>query len=388
LIRNDRNPDGDAPDRASRASATVNILVVDDEPRNLMVLEAILDDPGYRLVRAGSAQEALQALLHDEFALLILDIHMPGITGLKLAQMIRERKKTANVPIIFLTARYRDHEHVIKGYDAGAVDYLEKPVDPVILRSKVAVLSELYRKQRDVEHANQTLRAEVEARRRVEEQLREANDKLAQRTALLDASNQHVMYLLKEVDHRSKNLLSIVQAIARMTAAENPDEFIEHFSERVGNLAATHDLLFKHRWQGVEVSDLIHVQLAHFGNLLDTRIDIDGPPFRLSLAAAQTLGIIIHELATNAAKYGALSNDCGRVDIRWGVDGEFTMGWSEHDGPKIDQPNRRGFGSTVVKGMAELSLGGEVDLDFARTGLRWRLVCPSSKVLEKSVHPS
>jgi two-component sensor histidine kinase/CheY-like chemotaxis protein len=385
LIRNGRNPDDEAADRASRGQATVNILIVDDDPRNLMVLEAILDDPSYRLVRAGSAEEALRALLHDEFALLILDIHMPGMTGFKLAEMIRERKKTANVPIIFLTAQYRNHEHVIKGYDAGAVDYLEKPVDPAVLRSKVAVFSELYRKQRDVEHANQALRAEVEARRRAEEQLRESNDKLEQRTASLDASNQHIMRLLREVDHRSKNLLCIVQAIARQTAVGNP-EFIKHFLERIGNLAATHDLLFKHRWQGVEVSDLVHLQLAHFGHALESRIHIDGPPFRLSVAAAQTLGIIIHELATNAAKYGALSNDCGHVDIRWGANGEFTMGWSEHDGPKVDQPCRRGFGSTVVKSMAESSLGGEVDLDFSRTGLRWRLVCPSLKVLEKSVH--
>lgn len=368
------NPDLDNPD------LPVNVLIVDDDPNNLLVLEAILDDPSYRLVRARSGEQALRALLEDEFAVLILDIHMPGLTGFELAGLIRGRKKTANVPIIFLTAEYRNHEHVIKGYDSGAVDYLEKPVNPEVVRSKVSVFAELYRKRRDVERANRALRVEVQARRRAEQRLQDLN-------AELDSSNRHIGYLLKEVNHRCKNLLGVVQAIARQTAVENPDEFIPHFSERVRTLAATHDLLFRHGWQGVDVSDLIHVQLAHFGDLLDTRINLDGPSVRLSNTAAQTVGIIIHELATNAAKYGALSNDRGRVDIRWGANGEFTMGWSERDGPRVDEPARRGFGSTVVKTMAESSLDGAVDLDFARTGLRWRLVCPSSKVLEKPAAP-
>jgi CheY-like chemotaxis protein len=116
--------------------ARINILIVDDEPKNLTVLEAILDGRGYRLVRAESAEQALLALLADEFALLILDVRMPGLTGLELAQMIRARKKTANVPIIFLTAHSGDNQHVIQGYEAGAVDYVTKPVDMAILARK------------------------------------------------------------------------------------------------------------------------------------------------------------------------------------------------------------------------------------------------------------
>src|SRR5215475_7863705 len=119
------------------SDAPVNILIVDDEPKNLTVLEAILDDPGYRLVRAGSAEQALLALLADEFALLILDIRMPGVTGFELAQMIKARKKTANVPIIFVTAYYDEDQHIIEGYQTGAVDYVKKPVNPAMLSSKV-----------------------------------------------------------------------------------------------------------------------------------------------------------------------------------------------------------------------------------------------------------
>jgi DNA-binding response OmpR family regulator len=160
-IGDDVNPDNKTKIAAAttpwHSHAPIKILIVDDEPKNLTVLEAILDDPGYRLVRAQSAEQALLALLTDEFALLILDVRMPGVTGLELAQMIKARKKTANVPIIFLTAYYDDDHHIIEGYNTGAVDYVNKPVNPAILRSKVGVFAELYRKQRSVEELNNTL---------------------------------------------------------------------------------------------------------------------------------------------------------------------------------------------------------------------------------------
>ena len=152
----------------------INILIVDDEPKNFTVLETVLDNPGYRLVRAESADQALLALVDEEFALLILDIPIPGMTGFELAQLIRKRKKTSRVPIIFLSAYYNEDQHVLEGYGADGVDYLHKPVNPAILRSKVAVFAELHNKSRD-------LRAEVTERRRAEEQLRELNKTLEQR---------------------------------------------------------------------------------------------------------------------------------------------------------------------------------------------------------------
>jgi PAS domain S-box-containing protein len=142
--------------------ASTNILIVDDEVRNLSVLEAILDDSRYRLVRAESAEQALLALLADEFALLILDIRMPGVTGFELAKTIKARKKTANIPIIFLTAYYGEDQHVIEGYTSGAIDYLSKPTNPAILRSKVAGFVQLYQERRNLEAINRTLAAVVE----------------------------------------------------------------------------------------------------------------------------------------------------------------------------------------------------------------------------------
>ena len=172
----------------------INILVVDDEPKNLTVLETILDDPGYRLIRAESADQALLALVVEEFALLVLDIHMPGMSGFDLAKMIKQRKKTAGVPIIFLTAYYNEDQHILEGYGTGAVDYLHKPVNSTILRSKVAVFAELHRKTRESQLANRALLAEVTERRLIQEQLhaltRELEERVALRTDELVQANQ------------------------------------------------------------------------------------------------------------------------------------------------------------------------------------------------------
>ncbi|MDB5384676.1 MAG: putative histidine kinase, atypical hybrid [Planctomycetaceae bacterium] len=178
--------------------APINILIVDDEPKNLTVLETVLDDPGYRLVRAESADQALLALVGEEFALLILDVRMPGMTGFELAKMIKERKKTSRVPIIFLTAYYNEDQHVLVGYGTGAVDYLHKPVNQTILRSKVAVFAELYRKNRESTLANAALVAEVIERRRAEEQLRELTESLEQRVTERTETLRHTHQKLRE----------------------------------------------------------------------------------------------------------------------------------------------------------------------------------------------
>ena len=159
----------------------INILIVDDEPKNLTVLDTLLDNPGYRVVRATSGDEALLALIAEKFALLILDIQMPGMTGFELAHVIRERKKTAHIPIIFLTAYYTEDEHVLEGYATGAVDFLHKPVNAAILRSKVSVFAELYRRNLEYTRLNNGLLKEIEDRRQVQEQLFELNETLEQR---------------------------------------------------------------------------------------------------------------------------------------------------------------------------------------------------------------
>ena len=123
-----------------------DILLVDDEARNLDALEAILSGPAYRLIRAGGGEEALRKLLEHDVAAIVLDIRMPGVTGFELAEIIKGTKKFRQIPIVFLTAHMIDDQDIVAGYGAGAVDYLTKPVNPDILRHKIAVFADLFRK--------------------------------------------------------------------------------------------------------------------------------------------------------------------------------------------------------------------------------------------------
>ncbi len=189
--------------------------------------------------------------------------------------------------------------------------------------------------------------------------------------------------LMREVNHRAKNMLSVVDAVARQTAARNPEDFIERFSERLQALSANQDLLIRNEWRGVEINDLVCAQLAHFSSLMGSRIAVSGPKVRFTPASAQAVGLALHELATNAGKYGALSTATGRLEICWAVDGDtFTMTWTERGGPPVFAPKQRGFGTVVTQAMAERSVGGKVDLDYAPSGLTWRLVCPAANALE------
>lgn len=140
-------------------------------------------------------------------------------------------------------------------------------------------------------------------------------------------------------------------------------------------------------WKGVALENLIRAQLAHFDDLIGNRIEIQGPSLTVSAHAAQTIGMVLHELATNAGKYGALSGQEGGVAISWSLEcdaaGEavFSMGWLERDGPPVSTPAKKGFGSTVIRDVAEMNLKGRVKLDFRAEGLCWRLSCPAREAV-------
>ena len=159
------NPPEDKP-------APVSILLVDDDANNLLALESILEAPDHRLVKAQTADQALLALMQDDYAAIVLDVQMPDLSGIDLARLIKQRKKTQHIPLLFLTAHYRDNEHAVLGYDVGAVDYLTKPVHPSVLRSKVSVFIELFRKTRALAETNRYLEAEVQERKTAESHLR------------------------------------------------------------------------------------------------------------------------------------------------------------------------------------------------------------------------
>jgi PAS domain S-box-containing protein len=199
------------------------------------------------------------------------------------------------------------------------------------------------------------------------------------------AHEEQIHLLVREISHRAQNMLSLVQAIARQTAARDPEDFIERFTERIQALAANHDLLVQNEWRGVDVENLVRAQLAHFYDLVGSRIAVHGSPVLLNAAAAQAIGLALHELATNAAKYGALSLDVGRVDVNWRFDGDiFTMSWTESKGPPVSSPKRRGFGSTVIDLMVKQTVNGEVRHDYIPSGVAWNLTCPAANALERN----
>jgi PAS domain S-box-containing protein len=195
---------------------------------------------------------------------------------------------------------------------------------------------------------------------------------------------EQIRLLIREISHRAQNMLSLVQAIARQTMAREPEDFMERFTERIQALAANHDLLVQNDWQGVDVEDLIRAQLAHFAVLVGSRITVRGSPVRLNAAAAQALGLALHELATNAGKYGALSTDEGCVDVGWRLDGDvFAMNWTERKGPPVSPPKRRGYGSTVITAMVQQTVNGEISHEYLASGVVWALTCPAANTLER-----
>jgi PAS domain S-box-containing protein len=197
-------------------------------------------------------------------------------------------------------------------------------------------------------------------------------------------AEEKIQFLMREAHHRSKNVLSVVQAIARQTSAATIEEFVARFQERLHSLAKSQDLLVRNEWMGTELSELVCSQLGHFGDLIGTRIELRGLPLRINAEAAQVLGMALHELSTNAAKYGALTDENGRISVEWACGEIFTITWRERSGKLLATPSRQGFGSIVLRRMVSATLDGKVELAFEDTGLFWRVECPAVNVLEES----
>jgi CheY-like chemotaxis protein len=202
------------------AGGKARILLVDDRPENLLALEAILSSLDQILVRATSGEEALKALLADDYAVILLDVQMPGMDGFETASHIKRRERTRDIPIIFLTAIDREPEHAFRGYSAGAVDYLAKPFDPWILRAKVAVFVELYLKSQQLQEQAALLRTQLEG---------------ADRTDVLDE-------LLGRLDAVEEQLEKVVSQ-ARVTTDPTIQEHVARLSDRVGKLRSAVDAL-------------------------------------------------------------------------------------------------------------------------------------------------
>jgi PAS domain S-box-containing protein len=464
----------------------VNILLVDDQPAKLLAYEVILKELGENLAVATSGREALEYLLKNEVAVILVDVCMPELDGFELAAMIREHPRFQKTAMIFISAIQVSDIDRLRGYAMGAVDYVPVPVIPEVLRAKIRVFAELYRKTRQLERFNAELEDRVRARTaeleeftaRLKESEQRRNLALAAGSmgswdwdwingdwmwdegqyrifgldpksfvvttpnveallhpddldelrkaiaefnkgarsyeaeyrvtrpdgevrwcvgtaaATVDKAGRVVRVsgvtvditerkraeerqnlLAREVDHRAKNALALAQSIVRLTRGETIKAYIQAVEGRISALARVHTILSLSSWQGAEIGKLVDEELAPYAT--GDQITSRGTDIQLQPATAQTLALALHELVTNSAKYGALSTLSGRLSLHWAIQGDaLELVWEEKDGPLVEKPASRGFGTRSVIASIESQLGGQADFNWRSEGLICRLSVP------------
>ena len=466
----------------------VDILLVDDQPAKLLSYEVILEELGENLLKANSAREALEQLLRNDVGVILIDVCMPDLDGFQLAAMVRDHPRFAKTSIIFVSAVHFTDVDRLRGYEMGAVDYVPVPVIPEVLRAKVRIFAELFRKTRQLEQLNRELETRVVARTaelqasterltqseqlrslalaagqmgswdfdvisgrcdwdegqyrifgveperfvvsvetvsglihpedwqrlyaawqalneetkslQTEFRVRRPNGDLrwciGTAAASFDGNHRVVRVsgvtiditdrkqteerqalLAREVDHRARNALAVVQSIVRLTKADTVQDYGVAIEGRIGALSRAHMLLSQSRWQGANLRGLIDEELAPYRGGEIEKILAEGPDVVLQPAIAQTLTLALHELATNAAKYGALSTASGRVRVSWVLSGAgTTLQWLEQGGPPVQPPVARGYGTRVISASVERQLGGSARFDWRSEGLTCTLSIP------------
>jgi signal transduction histidine kinase len=299
----------------------IDILIVDDEPRNLDSLEAILEQPGYRLLRAESADQALKLLLEHDVAAIVLDIKMPGVSGFELAGIIKSTKRFRQVPILFLTAYMNDDQDVIAGYGAGAIEYLTKPINPQILRHKVEAFAELFRKTRALAELNQTLEQRVRERtaelETSEAALREADRQKDQFLATLAHELRNPLVPLRIgvdilLEHQVERVPIVDNALAAM------DRQLDHMVRLIDDLMDLSRIsrgVFELKKEQISLAEVVQRAVESTRPFLVRRQHAISVAIRRSATAlvdptrvAQILGNLLH----NAAKF---TPDGGRIAV-------------------------------------------------------------------------
>ncbi|HEV7323321.1 MAG TPA: response regulator [Ensifer sp.] len=343
----------------------VPFLLVDDLEENLLSLEALLRRDDRLLLKAQSGDQALEILLQHDVALALVDVQMPGLNGFELAELMRGNERTRRIPIIFVTAGSADGQRRFRGYGAGAVDFIQKPIEPDILCSKVDVFFELYRQR---------------------QQLAAQRDELAAQADALKVAAEHKDILLREINHRIKNLFSLTAGLISVSArqATSVAELESDLRSRLHALSRAHaltlpDLVREDSREEIAttVAALLKAIVAPHDHAHGGRIAISGSDAPLGGNALTSLALLLHELTTNAAKYGALSTSAGRLTIDVSAVGEaLHLDWSEEGSHSVSTaPEREGFGTTLEK-VALQGLNGSLTREWRADGLCLSLRVP------------
>jgi two-component sensor histidine kinase len=361
----------------------VSFLLVDDLDENLLSLEALLRRQNLVLLKARSGDQALELLLQHDVALALIDVQMPGLNGFELAELMRGNERTRRIPIIFVTAGSADNQRRFRGYEAGAVDFIQKPVEPDILRSKADVFFELYRQRQQISAQRDELEAQAEAlkeagRRKDEFLITLTHDITQQKHA---RAQQDV--LLREINHRIKNLFSVTAGLISLSAqaATNVKELAADLRSRLQALARAHDLTLPDLGNGATTATtvvaLMRAILAPHEHAQASRIAITGSDAPLSRNALTSLALLLHELTTNAAKYGALSSPIGQLTIHIAaIDELLHVKWEERGStPLTEAIVREGFG-TILEKAALKGMGGTISREWKSDGLSLLLKIP------------
>lgn len=341
----------------------VSFLLVDDLEENLLVLEGLLRREGLQLLKAKSGDEALELLLQHDVALALVDVQMPGLDGFQLAEFMRGNERTRHVPIIFVTAGGGGQRR-FRGYEAGAVDFIQKPIEPDILRSKADVFFEMYRQK---------------------QQLAVQRDELALQAEALRMAARQKDILLQEINHRIKNLFALVSGLISVSArsVDTKEELVADLRARMNALANAHALTLPDlKDDGVversfSVSALIEAVVLPHKTEQGSRLEITGSDITLSGNTLTSLGLLLHELTTNSAKYGALSSPKGRLVIHIETDCEMVnLHWTETGGSaRQSPPERQGFGATLEKATLQ-GLNATLTREWKPAGLSLLLRLP------------
>jgi signal transduction histidine kinase len=369
LARKNNSPD-DAQTRDTAAAPRASILLVDDDPRNLLALQELLGDLGHQLVPAKSGAEALRQSLQRDFALILLDVLMPDMDGFEVARLIRERERSRHTPIIFLTGAYEDSPSMFRGYEAGAVDYIIKPLNPDVLKSKIAVFIELYRK-------SAVLSREIAERKQAEEQLRQSEERLRALTARLQSVREeerttisreihdelgqsltglkmdltwlanHVKGEQKHLAPKFKSMFGLIdetiQSVRRIASGLRP----EVLDEAEGLTAAI-------AWQA-----------RHFQMRTGIRCKVDLPAESPVLDQERSTATfrIFQEVLTNVARHA----EATRLDVSMKLDTDRLRLEVKDNGKGIPDSAVRGPKSLGLLGMHERAtlIGGKIDITGA-----------------------